>query len=151
MSDSSVLTQFTSRVVPALPNCEPESETDAGQVDNLGTFGWLRGARERAIMLELRRKDGNVVALGYAWLERIDFDPSVGVTLKFAGQTVKIVGRNLNAEIRPNVRLLDGLIRHRVPWIQEADEPALLRADRHATVIEHFELAEGGHSHAAKT
>jgi hypothetical protein len=140
MRDNSVLSQFTSRLAAAPEKNEAEPETDAGQVDDLGAFGWLRGIRDRAIMLELRRRDGSVVALGYSWLERIDFDSSAGITLKFAGQTVRIAGRNLNAELRPNVRLLDGLCRHRVPWIQEADEPAALRAERRATVIEHFEF-----------
>jgi hypothetical protein len=142
MRDNSVLAQFTSKVAPVQKRSEPEPEPDAAadQVDDLGAFGWLRGVRERSVMLELRRKDGSIVALGYAWLERIDFDPSEGIKLKFAGQTVKIIGRNLNAELRPNVRLLAGLVRHRVTWIQEADEPESLRAARNATVIEHFEF-----------
>ena len=140
MRDNSVLSQFTSRVATAPSRDEAEPEAAAGQVDDLGAFGWLRGVRDRAIMLELRRRDGSVVALGYSWLERIEYDSSTGITLRFAGQTVKITGRNLNAELRPNVRLLDGLCRHRVPWIQEADEPSSLRADRQATVIERFEF-----------
>ena len=36
--------------------------TDEGETaDDLGAFGWLRG-RDRAIMLELRKKNGNIVA-----------------------------------------------------------------------------------------
>ena len=60
--------------------------------EDLGAFGWLRGSRERAVMLELRRKDGSITVLGYAWLERADFDPSEGITLKFTGQTVRLAG-----------------------------------------------------------
>jgi hypothetical protein len=52
------------------------------------------------------------------------------------GRPVKIVGRNLNAETRPNVRLFNGILRHRVPWVQEADEPAGILADSKAPVIE---------------
>lgn len=137
MSDDSILTQFTSRIAP--PKSEREEPQEAPE--NLGAFGWLRGRdRDRAVMLELRRKDGSMVALGYAWLVRVEFNPSGGITLRFADQQVKIIGRNLNAEVRPNVRLVDGLVRHRVPWIQEANEPIRLGADRRATVIERFEF-----------
>jgi hypothetical protein len=115
-----------------LPSRDGEEETP----DDLGAFGWLRGVRDRAIMLELRRKDGSAVALAYAWLERADFDPSQGITLKFGMEKVKITGRNLNAEARLNVRLFAGIVRHRVPWIQEADRPMTMAAGRDAVVIE---------------
>ncbi len=108
--------------------------------EDLGAFGWLRGSRERAVMLELRRKDGSITALGYAWLERADFDPSEGITLKFTGQTVRLAGSNLNSEVRPHLRLYDGLVRHRIPWLQEADEPTAMAAAKNATVIETIEV-----------
>lgn len=87
-------------------------------------------------MLELRRKDGSIVAVGYGWLERIAFDPSEGVTLTAAGQKIRIRGRNLNAEVRPSVRLFEGIARHRVPWVREADRTASLQAGDRATVID---------------
>jgi hypothetical protein len=87
--------------------------------DDLGCFGWLRGVRDRAIMLELRKHDGSITAIGYAWLERVQFDPSEGITLHLLGRTIRIKGRNLNNEVRPQVRLFHGIARHRVPWIQE--------------------------------
>lgn len=79
-------------------------------------------------------------AFGYAWLERVDFDPSEGITLRFTGATVKIRGRNLNGERLPNVRLLAGIVRHRVPWIQEAGGAQLLQASKDATVIEEIQI-----------
>jgi len=140
MADSrNLLSQIASRAA-ALSCVEAEREEEQGAIDNCGAFGCLRGVRERAIMLELRRKNGSVTALGYSWLERVDFDPSTGIVLRFAGGKVTIRGRNLQAEIRPHLRLLDGLLRHRIVWIQEADEPSLLRADRHATVVERIEV-----------
>jgi hypothetical protein len=114
---------------------EPETEA----TDDCGAFGFLRGVRDRALMLELRKKDGNIKAVGYAWLSQAEFDPSVGITLHFAGQQIRIRGRNLNAEIRPNVRLYQGIVRHRVQWIQELDEPALMNAGEQDTVIEKIE------------
>jgi hypothetical protein len=87
-------------------------------------------------MLELKHKDGRVSAFGYAWLDHVEFDPSEGITLFFGGRIVKISGRNLNAEVRTNVRLVEALLRHRVPWIRETDGPSALEAGRNATVIE---------------
>ena len=111
---------------------------EAETADDLGAFGWLRG-RDRAIMLELRKKNGNIVAVGYSWLERVEFDPSEGITLHVGGQRIRIKGRNLNGEVRPNVRLFQGITRHKVPFIQEADEPAALQAGKSVTIIEKIE------------
>ncbi|QDU45222.1 hypothetical protein Mal52_37130 [Symmachiella dynata] len=111
-----------------------QPETDG--FEDCGAFGWLRGVRDHAIMLEIRHKNGRITALGYAWLDSAEFDPSEGITLRFSGRTVKIIGRNLNGEVRPNIRLFDGLVRHRVPWIQEADGSANLQAPQGAAIIE---------------
>lgn len=40
------------------------------------------------------------------------------------------MGRNLNGEVRQGVSLFAGIGRHKVPWIQEADEPAAIVAGR---------------------
>jgi len=135
MSDS-VLDRYTSKI-----NGNATEQPDNDVADIPGAFGWLRGIRDRAIMLELRHKDGKVSAFGYAWLENAEFDPSNGITLHFAGKPpVRITGRNLNAESRPQQRLFNGIVRHRVPWIQEADEPTALEAPKDATVIEGLEI-----------
>ena len=98
MKESSVLTPFSTKVgAPA----RGEEEFDVA--DDLGAFGLLRGVRERSIMVSFHQKNGNIVALPYAWLDRADFDPSIGITLSFGRQIVKIVGRNLNTEVRPQV------------------------------------------------
>lgn len=107
--------------------------------EECGCFGYLRGARDRALMLELRKRDGNIKAVGYGWLSQAEFDPSVGITLHVSGQKIHILGRNLNAEIRPNVRLFQGILRQRIPWIQELDEPHLMLAADGETVIDRIE------------
>ena len=135
MNDS-VLKQFRGRVVAEEPPTQAESEGE----DDLGEFAILRGVRDHARFLELRKKDGSAVAIGYSWLERIEYDGGHIITLRFTNQVVRIRGRNLNAELRSNVRLLDGLLRHRVPWIAEANEPRLMAADKRALVIEEIEL-----------
>ena len=125
MSDSGILERYmavgrlggTLRAEPAIVPALPEPESDAD--DDHGCFGVLRGQRERAVMLELRRRTGDVLAVGYGWVERIAYDPSDGITLHLGGQKVVIRGANLNAEVRPNVRLFEGLTRHRVSWVRE--------------------------------
>jgi hypothetical protein len=93
---------------------------DSEVADNFGAFGWLRGAKERAVMLELRKKTGAILAVGYSWIEFIEYEPSDGITLWIPGRKVRLQGRNLNAPAsadRPHVRLFEGLTRHRVPWV----------------------------------
>jgi hypothetical protein len=122
------------------PPWEPEPESDADATEDIGgVFGWVRGVRDRAISLELRKKDGRVMAISYGWIERFEFEPSEGITLHFSGRKLTIKGRNLNAETRPLIRLFSGLCRHRVPWIVEADLPAQMKAAPTATVVEQIE------------
>lgn len=114
---------------------EPEGTEDCG------AFGWLRGIRDRAIMLEIRHRDGRATALGYAWLDLVEYDPSEGITLRFSGKSVKIVGSGLNSEIRPNIRLLDGIIRQRVPWIAEASGERFLRDSGGGAQIDEIQVS----------
>jgi hypothetical protein len=127
MNDS-FLKQVTTR------SAASEASTDG--IDDFVAYGILRGVRDRAIMLELRLKDGSVTAIGYGWLERVDYCPSAGITLRFARNTVKLVGRNLNQEVRPNIRLVDGLLRHKVSFVQESSGTAAMTAGENATVVE---------------
>jgi hypothetical protein len=115
----------------------PPVEVEASE--DFGSFGWLRGIRDRSIMLELRKKDGHTLAVGYAWLERAEYNPSEGITLHGVGPKIRIRGRNLNSEVRPSIRLFEGITRHRVPWLQEANEPDSLEADEKATVIDRID------------
>lgn len=128
-----------------LGRASPEVERDTADSavmetgEDLGCFGWLRGVRDRAVMLQLRKKSGLVYAVPYAWIENASFDPSDGIVLTERGRAIRIKGRNLNGEARPNLRLFDGITRHRVVWIQEADEPTSLQVSRGATVIDSIE------------
>lgn len=99
-------------------------------------FGFLRGSKDRAQMFEIRYRTGKLEALTYSWLDHAIFDPSEGIVLHFSRKKVLLVGRNLNSEVRPNLRLFDAILRHRVPWIQEADDPTILSAPKGALVIE---------------
>jgi len=142
MSDSPLLQRYLAERDPALG--KRAEHTEAGITEDLSAFGWLRGVGDRAIMLELRHKNGNITALSYNTLERVEFNPSDGITLFFGGQKIRVKGRNLNKEVRPQVRLLDGILRHRVPWIREADRSGLLNGDEHETVITAIDWTSDG-------
>jgi hypothetical protein len=117
---------------------KPDEQEETSE--DLGAFGYLRGVRDRALMLEIRFKDGRRRALGYAWLHDVEFDPSVGMTLHFGSRKVKIIGRNLNREISSSHYLFDAIVRHRVPWIKEADAPAAMQAARDDLVVDAIEV-----------
>lgn len=138
MSDD-LLTRYTSRFSEPV---DVAAEANPDVTDSFGAFGWLRGTRERALMLELRKRDGAVTAIGYAWIERVEWDPSAGITLHALGRTFRITGRNLNAEARPHIRLFAGITRHKVPWVQEADRATILAADERAVVVESIASSE---------
>jgi hypothetical protein len=134
MSESETLARFTGRLAEERFSSDAPAELVA--CDDLRSFGWLRGIRETAPMLELRKKTGNIVAIGYAWLEGVEFDPSEGILLDVGDRRILIRGRNLNAEIRPGVRLFEGVTRHRVPWIREIDAVQAMGADESACVVD---------------
>ena len=136
MSDK-ILQKYTNRAVDNGIDSNATDEIEAA--DDLGAFGWLRGIRDRAVMLELRKANGNIMAVAYGSLDRVEFDPSDGLTLYLAGRKIRIKGRNLNGEARPSLRLFQGITRHKVPWLREADRPTALEADKSATVVETIE------------
>jgi len=118
---------------------ESSAVTDAEGTENLGAYGLLRGLRDRAEMLELRKKTGNIRAVGFSWIQKVDFDPSVGITLYAGDEKILIKGRNLNAVAGQQMSLLGGILRHRVPWIGEADQSTALQADKTSVVVETIE------------
>jgi hypothetical protein len=136
MSDK-LLDRYTGR------RSSTEGEADRYEVDggseDLGAFGWMRGTRERAVMLELRRKDGTIVAVAYGFINRVEFNSIDGITLRCGQEKISIKGRGLNAELRPQIRLFQGITRHRVPWIQEADASSALQAGKNGVVVESIE------------
>jgi hypothetical protein len=137
MSDR-LLDKYTGRRSTADEESDDGFEVDGGSED-LGAFGWLRGPRERAVMLELRKKDGAIVAVAYGFINRVEFNPSEGITLRCGQEKILIKGRGLNAEIRAQIRLFLGITRHRVAWIQEADPATLLRTEKNVVIVEAIE------------
>ena len=119
----------------------PESSAGADDegAEDFGAFGLLRGRTDRSEMLELRKKTGNIRAIGYGWIHKVDFDASDGITLYAGGEKIRVKGRNLNALARQQTTLLGGIIRHRVPWISESGQSTVLQADNNTVLVEAIE------------
>jgi hypothetical protein len=111
---------------------------DTEQLEDCGSFGYLRGLHDRALFLELRFKSGDVSAFSYGTLVRIDFNRSDGIVLQFAGASVRITGQHLDAEPRPGLRLLSGILRHRITWIQEQRAISATERMHNQPSIEHL-------------
>jgi hypothetical protein len=112
---------------------EPEVTDAAEPESSVSAFGYLRGVRDRAQMLELRKKDGSSVAFAYTMLDRASFDPSDGIRLSFPGTKIHLVGQRLNDPVDRGLRLYELLLRHRVTWIQEASRADTFEA--HNSVV----------------
>lgn len=78
-----------------------------------GARGPLRPAEAHVAMVDLHLGDGRRVALPYATLLKIEFDPSTGITLQFATDVVTVSGRRLEP-------LYKGLLQHRVQEVAPA-------------------------------
>jgi hypothetical protein len=136
MTTDSLLDRVTRTLPRPAGSADRSDELDQSSVDDYGAFGWLRGIRDRVPMLEFRQRNGNIRACGYAWLQQAEFDPSIGIVLSFGTVQVTLIGRNLNTEVRPTVRLFQGITRQKVPYLQEADEATILRSRDGDPVIE---------------
>lgn len=125
---------------------EPEPEATSDECAS-GAFGFLRGARDRALAVEFRYRDGSSDWFPYSWLGPWRFHPSVGLLLKFTGDVVTLVlirGRNLDARTGLGATNLtdNGFGRHRVTWVREADEDEVRRAGPDGPVVHRIDVAE---------
>lgn len=68
---------------------------------------------KRAIMLDIEFENGNCIALPYAYLSKIKYDPSDGIIIVWGGTHIKIEGRNLR-------KLYTQVTRHRVINLYES-------------------------------
>jgi hypothetical protein len=76
---------------------------------------------------------GDILAIGYSWINRMQFN-SAEITLYCGDDKIIIRGRNLNSETRPQLRLFEGLTKHKVSFLQEADRSALLQSEKEVVV-----------------
>lgn len=107
---------------------------DGENVQDEGSFGLLRGQRDRALMVELRKKDGSVLAIPYTMIEQLRYGASEGITIRVGGREIRIAGRQLNSDQRPG--LFNALARHRVVWISENDRAEVIAAEASTVAVE---------------
>jgi len=136
MTGNQTLQKFASRFGEGT---DAPAATDAEGTDDLGAFGFLRGTSDRAEMLQFKKKTGNIRAIGYGWIQKVDYDPSSGITIYAGDEKIIIKGRNLNTVARQQASLLGAILRHRVPWICESDQSTTLQADKQTVVVEKIE------------
>ncbi|WP_020472297.1 hypothetical protein [Zavarzinella formosa] len=139
---------FEGNSLAALAN-RPKRDEDAApeaDEDSSSAFGYLRGARDRALTLEFRHRNGDIDYFPYSFLAGWRFNPSAGLLVKFTADVVTLAlirGSNLDMAVNGGiVSLTNGLTRHRITWIGELDEDALKRAGEGEPTIDRIEVAE---------
>lgn len=107
-----ILHRYTGRVAATA-----DAADEADNVEDQGGWGLLRGIRDRAMMLELRKKDDTALAIPYALIEQVLLTPGEGITLRAAGREVRVRGRGLEP-------LFAAMVRHRAAWVAEPSRTA---------------------------
>jgi hypothetical protein len=110
-------------------------------------FGYLRGLRDASASVEFRFKDGNSTWFSYNLLGSWQFNPSVGILLKFSGDLVYLVlirGSNLDKPLSDgSINLTHaGLQRHRVLWVREMSKEEIARVGESGPTIDSIEVGE---------
>ncbi|MCB9918595.1 MAG: hypothetical protein H6832_09345 [Planctomycetes bacterium] len=133
--DKGLLGKYQARIEPAVRHGE---RNDSDEAEDLGYFGWMRG-QGRCVMLQLRKKSGDSLAIGYGYIDSIGFDPSEGITISCGRRSIRIKGRCLQAATASGVCLLEGLVLHRVAWVREASGAEIMQAERGECLVESIE------------
>jgi hypothetical protein len=79
-------------------------------------------------MLTLVHATGNQVALPYAMMIKAEFNPSVGITLRFSTDDVTIAGRRLDD-------LFKAITQHRAREVREAGKNAVFEKEGSGPVV----------------
>lgn len=131
----------------ARPPRAPEKPKEEADEAACPAFGFLRGTKDRALMIEFRLGTGDTVTLPYSWLGPVRFNPSVGLLLKFTGDVVTLVlirGSNLDAAVGGGaVNLTNrGLHRHRILWVREMTPDEARAAGKAEPTVDSIQVAE---------
>ena len=110
-----ILNRYTGRV----GGDPPDADGNTDNIEDLGGWGLLRGHRDRALSLELYKRDDAVLAIPYALIEALAYEPADGITIRAAGREIRIFGRNLIGLDSKLPSLFSALARQRVPWLRE--------------------------------
>jgi hypothetical protein len=127
---SSHVAKVRAHPAPATPSVK--STEQSSEEDHCGAFGYVRGLDARAIAVRFCFRNGTSVCMPYTWLGPWEFNPAVGLLVKFTGDAVTLVlirGSNLDMQVNGSVNLTEwGLQQHRVTWVREMDDDELQKA-----------------------
>ena len=115
-------------------------DQDQEEVTDYGLVGWHRGVRDRALFIDFWRRTGECISLPYALLEKVIYNPSESITLIYMGAKVTIKGSRLDQPLHGTATLRDGIVRHRVMWVREADRDLATFGDNKLLRIESISL-----------
>jgi hypothetical protein len=127
-----------------------DSETEF--VDDSGhAFGCVRDRREQATGVELRLINGNSIWFPYSWLGTCQYNPSVGLLIKFTGDLVYLVfirGSKLDCPLEDGCLALAraGFQTHRLLWVREMTEEEIRHVGETGPSVDSIEVV-GFESH----
>lgn len=112
-----------------------KSQTEQGAEGENQYFGFDRQENGRALMFELRTRDGRRSALPYSYLTRADFDPEKGIEIYVSNVVIGVQGRDLEA-------VYSYLLQNRLTWIREDSAGTDIGED--GVFVERLEVKERG-------
>jgi hypothetical protein len=98
-------------------------------------FGFDRQENGRALMFELRTRDGRRSAHPYSYMNRADFDPDDGIEIYVSNVVITVKGRGLEA-------IFGYLLQNRLTWVKE--DSSGMDVDDEAVFVESVEVKERG-------
>jgi hypothetical protein len=129
---ATIATSATQPPSPADPLTTPAAAgAEDGDTADHGCYGLLRGIKDRAFAIELRKKDGTVLAVPYALIEQYQFTADATILLRAAGRDITIAGQRLNDPLptTPGTSLFTAIVRQRVAWVAEHAHVAATRRE----------------------
>lgn len=80
--------------------------------DDIRYYGIEPQITARALMFELRTKDGKRTAYSYSYMTEANYEPEKGITINVSDVVITITGRNLG-------EIFNYLVSNRLTYIQE--------------------------------
>ena len=149
-ADPDALNALLSRRLAGLtgrPSATADKDSKDSGEECCPAFGFLRGLRDWAPMIEFRFRDGNSIWFPYGWLGPWKYNPSEGLLLKFSGDQIYVVllrGSNLDKPLNEGAINLTtgGLQRNRIVWIREMSQEDIQKVADSAPTIDSIQVAE---------
>ena len=108
---------------------------------------YLRGIRDQTSAVEFRFRDGNSMWFPHSWLGTWQYNPRVGLLLKFSGDLVYLVlirGSNLDRPLKDGAVTMThaGFQHHRLVWVREMSDEEVNFVGETEPTIDSIEVAE---------